>query len=82
MPIQKNIKIDNKNTIFQFKHNFIVNTLEDNILLSIINAIKEFGENPKKANLSWMEKEISELREVYKDNEYKFNDLALIEKYL
>ena len=46
------------------------------------NAIKEFGENPKKANLSWMEKEISELREVYKDNEYKFNDLALIEKYL
>lgn len=36
-----NDRIDNKNTIFQFKHNFIVNTLEDNILLSIINAIKE-----------------------------------------
>ena len=46
------------------------------------NAINEFGKNPKKANLSWMEKEISELREVYKDNEYKFNDLALIEKHL
>ena len=36
-----NDRIDNKNSIFQFKHNFIVNTLEDNILLSIINAIKE-----------------------------------------
>ena len=46
------------------------------------NAIKEFGENPKKANLSFMEREISELREIYKDNEYKFNDLKLIEKYL
>ena len=36
-----NDRIDNKNTKFQFKHNFIVNTLEDNILLKIITAIKE-----------------------------------------
>ena len=36
-----NDKIDNKNTRFQYKHNFIVNTLEDNILLDIITAIKQ-----------------------------------------
>ena len=36
-----NDRIDNKNTKFQFKHNFIVNTLEDNIMLDIITAIKE-----------------------------------------
>lgn len=36
-----NDRIDNKNAKFQFKHNFIVNTLEDNILLDIINAIKD-----------------------------------------
>lgn len=35
-----NDRIDNTNTKFQFKHNFIVNTLEDNVLLDIINAIK------------------------------------------
>ena len=35
-----NDRIDNKNKKFQFKHNFIVNTLEDNIMLDIINAIK------------------------------------------
>lgn len=36
-----NDRIDNKNKKFQYKHNFIVNTLEDNILLDIINAIKQ-----------------------------------------
>lgn len=36
-----NDKIGNKNIKFQFKHNFIVNTLEDNVLLDIINAIKQ-----------------------------------------
>ncbi len=36
-----NDRINNKNNKFQFKHNFIVNTLEDNVLLDIINAIKE-----------------------------------------
>ena len=36
-----NDRIDNTNAKFQFKHNFIVNTLEDNILLDIINAIKD-----------------------------------------
>lgn len=35
-----NDRIDNKNKKFQYKHNFIVNTLEDNIMLDIINAIK------------------------------------------
>lgn len=35
-----NDRINNKNKKFQFKHNFIVNTLEDNIMLDIINAIK------------------------------------------
>lgn len=35
-----NDRIDNKNNKFQYKHNFIVNTLEDNIMLDIINAIK------------------------------------------
>ncbi len=35
-----NDRIDNKNRKFQYKHNFIVNTLEDNVLLDIINAIK------------------------------------------
>ena len=36
-----NDRIDNKNKKFQYKHNFIVNTLEDNIMLDIINAIKQ-----------------------------------------
>ncbi len=36
-----NDRIDNKNKKFQYKHNFIVNTLEDNVMLDIINAIKE-----------------------------------------
>jgi len=36
-----NDRINNKNTKFQYKHNFIVNTLEDNVLLDIITAIKE-----------------------------------------
>ena len=36
-----NDRTDNKNKKFQYKHNFIVNTLEDNILLDIINAMKE-----------------------------------------
>lgn len=36
-----NDRINNKNKKFQYKHNFIVNTLEDNIMLDIINAIKD-----------------------------------------
>ena len=36
-----NDRIDNKNKKFQYKHNFIVNSLEDNIMLDIIDAIKE-----------------------------------------
>lgn len=36
-----NDRIDNKNKKFQYKHNFIVNTLEDNVMLDIINAIKQ-----------------------------------------
>lgn len=36
-----NDRIGNKNKKFQYKHNFIVNTLEDNIMLDIINAIKQ-----------------------------------------
>lgn len=36
-----NDRIDNKNKKFQFKHNFIINTLEDNILFEIINAIRQ-----------------------------------------
>lgn len=36
-----NARTGNKNKKFQFKHNFIVNTLEDNIMLDIINAIKQ-----------------------------------------
>lgn len=36
-----NDRINNKNEKFQYKHNFIVNTLEDNVMLDIINAIKE-----------------------------------------
>ena len=36
-----NDRIDNKNKKFQYKHNFIINTLEDNIMLDIIYAIKD-----------------------------------------
>ena len=36
-----NDRINNRNTKFRFKHHFIVNTLEDTVLLDIINAIKE-----------------------------------------
>ena len=36
-----NDRIGNRNRKFLFKHNFIVNTLEDDILLDIVNAIKE-----------------------------------------
>lgn len=36
-----NDRINNKNKKFQFKHNFIVNTLEDDVMFDIINAIKE-----------------------------------------
>ncbi|NMM63450.1 WYL domain-containing protein [Clostridium sp. P21] len=32
---------DKKNNIFSFKHHFLVHTLEDNVLLSILRAIKE-----------------------------------------
>ncbi|MBR6162825.1 WYL domain-containing protein [bacterium] len=61
-----NDRINNKNTKFQFKHNFIVNTLEDNILLGIISAIKD----QKRV-------EIENFSPRY-ENKSKFNILPLI----
>lgn len=46
------------------------------------NAIKEFGEKPRKTDKAWTQKEIEELEVIYKYNEFKFNDLQMIKKYL
>lgn len=57
-----NDRLNNKNTKFQFKHNFIINTLEDNILLDLITAINE-------------EKRIIIENLSYRDNNLKYFDV-------
>ena len=46
------------------------------------NAIKEFGETPRRLNFAWAEKELEELSRTYKEHEFKSRDLTLIKKHL